>query len=293
MHGAPDPEQDRRIQDQLSRIKYPILVMSGKGGVGKSTVAVNLAATLAARGFKVGIMDIDVHGPNVPKMLGIEDQSFTGTDGAIIPVELQSGLKAASIALVGYHPDEAIIWRGPMKIGLIKQFLGDVVWGDLDYLVIDTPPGTGDESLTIAQTILNIAGAVIVTTPQDVSILDSRKSFSFAKKMKVPVLGIVENMSGFVCPCCGTKTDIFKSGGGQKAAENLSARFLGSIPIEPGVAIAGDEGSPYHLKADSEVAKSMGRVIEGILDQISENEKAGLYEKKAIPKADPDFRPLR
>lgn len=290
MHGAPDPAQDKRIQDQLSRIKYPILVMSGKGGVGKTTVAVNLAATLAARGFRVGIMDIDIHGPNVPKMLGIEDKSFSGTDGAIEPVEISPTFKAASIALIGYDPDEAIIWRGPMKIGLIKQFLGDVVWGDLDYLIIDTPPGTGDESLTIAQTVSNLAGAVVVTTPQDVSILDSRKSLNFARKLKVPVLGVIENMSGFICPCCGTRTDIFKEGGGKKAADEMQAPFLGAIPIEAGIARAGDAGTPYMIHGGTEVAKVMETVIDGVLHSISRFEAQGAYVKPVIP---PGFKPER
>jgi ATP-binding protein involved in chromosome partitioning len=213
MHGTNDKDaQDVRIYDNLKQIKNVIMVLSGKGGVGKSTVSVNLAHSLAMAGHSVGIMDVDVHGPNVPKMLGIEDRHFSGEHEAIEPVEVLPNLHAASIALVGYDPKEALIWRGPMKIGLVRQFLGDVKWGELDYLIIDTPPGTGDEALTTAQLIPQMKGAVIVTSPQDVSILDSRKSMTFAEKLELPILGIIENMSGYVCSHCWPGDRHFRQG---------------------------------------------------------------------------------
>jgi len=293
-HGQTPAEQaaqDKRIKLQLSAIKYPVLVMSGKGGVGKSTVAVNLAWSLSQRGFKVGIMDIDIHGPNVPKMLGIDKLSFGGDESRIEPVRVNDNLVAASLGLIGYHPDQAIVWRGPIKIGLIRQFLADVAWGELDYLIIDTPPGTGDESLTIAQTVHNLAGAVVVTTPQEVSVLDSRKSLDFAKKLNVHVLGLVENMSGFVCPCCNTVTHIFSQGGGKKAAEELAVPFAGVIPLEAGVVGAGDSGKAFLSQyQDGPVADAMNRIVDNVLAQIANNEKNGLYQKTTV---NPDFRPER
>lgn len=294
MHGASAADkfaQDQRIKKVLEHIRYPIMVMSGKGGVGKSTVSVNLAYALALAGHKVGIMDVDVHGPDVPMMLGVQDLQLSGTDEAIEPVKVMPNLKAASIGLLGYGPDEALVWRGPIKISLIRQFLGDVVWGDLDYLIFDTPPGTGDESLTLAQTIPNMAGAIVVTTPQDVSILDSRKSLNFAEKLNVPVLGVVENMSGFVCPDCGSVHYIFKEGGGKRAAENIGVPFLGSIPLEPGVVEAGDAGLPYIAKyPESPSAKAFRAVIDNMHSQIAINAAAGLYRRREVPE---DFKPER
>lgn len=295
MHGPSTREeqlaQDKKIRDRLAQIKYPIMVMSGKGGVGKSTVAVNLAHALASEGFKVGIMDVDIHGPNIPKMLGIENRQFGGEGNAIIPVDAGPNLKAASLGLVGYHPDEAIIWRGPVKIGLIRQFLADVEWGELDFLIFDTPPGTGDESLTLAQTVTGMAGAVVVTTPQDVSILDSRKSLNFAGKLKLPILGIIENMSGFACPHCGTVTHIFKEGGGRKAAAELGVPFLGAIPIDPTIVEAGDGGSPFIGNAAGSPAVQVFRqAISGMRAEISRLEANGQYLRKAVPS---DFKPVR
>ena len=288
MHGPADKAgqlaQEKKIRDQLARIKYPIMVMSGKGGVGKSTVAVNLAYALAMAGFQVGIMDVDIHGPNVPKMLGIEDRQFGGDQETIIPVQVNDHLKAASIGLLGYNTDEALIWRGPVKIGLIRQFLADVAWGDLDYLIFDTPPGTGDESLTLAQTVLGMAGAVVVTTPQAVSILDSRKSLNFAGKLNLPILGIVENMSGFVCPGCGTITHIFKQGGGKAAADDLGVPFLGAIPLEPGVVEAGDSGMPFIAgNPESLTARALRHIIDGISQSIAKLEAEGRYLAKPEP----------
>lgn len=281
MHGNPNQaEQSRKIQENLSRITRIIMVMSGKGGVGKSTVATNLAYALAGAGRKVGIMDVDIHGPNVPKMLGIEKEHFAGTEEEIEPVKVRDNLWAASIGLVGYDPDQALIWRGPIKVGLIRQFLGDVVWGDLDYLIIDTPPGTGDETLTVAQLIPIMAGAIVVTSPQDVSILDSRKSITFAEKLNLPVLGVVENMSGFVCPSCGTVTEVFKSGGGEKAANELVVPFLGKIPLEPRIVLAGDSGLPFIAGGEAgPTMEAFQNIIQAVERQIAIYDGQGLYSK--------------
>jgi ATP-binding protein involved in chromosome partitioning len=305
MHGTDDKDaQDVRIYDNLKQIKNVIMVLSGKGGVGKSTVSVNLAHSLAMAGNKVGIMDVDIHGPNIPKMLGIEDRHFSGQHEAIEPVEILPNFHAASIGLVGYDPNEALIWRGPMKIGLVRQFLGDVVWGDLDYLVIDTPPGTGDEALTTAQLIPQMKGAVIVTSPQDVSILDSRKSMTFASKLNLPILGIIENMSGFVCSHCGQISDIFGKGGGQAASDAVGVPFLGAVPIDPGIVVAGDQGRPFLAQfPERPAAIAFKEIIENIARQIEKNTADGIYEGKEPE--DPrvvkerkknqigDFRPLQ
>lgn len=282
MHGTNDKHaQDVRIYDNLKKIKNVITVLSGKGGVGKSTVAVNLAHSLVNEGYSVGIMDVDIHGPNIPKMLGIEDRHFSGEAEAIEPVEILPNFHAASIALVGYDPAEALIWRGPMKIGLIRQFLGDVVWGELDYLIIDTPPGTGDEALTTAQLIPQMKGAVVVTSPQDVSILDSRKSMTFADKLNIPILGIIENMSSFVCSHCGGVTDIFGRGGGMKASETVDVPFLGSVPIDPGIVVAGDQGRPFMAQfPDRPAAQAFKEIIKNVNEEIRKNSEKGLYEGK-------------
>lgn len=239
------PEKEAQLKANMSRIKNKIVVMSGKGGVGKTTVAVNIAHSLAVSGSKVGILDTDIHGPNIAKMLGIEKKVMFGLGPGIAPVDVMPGLSAVSLALTGYDPDQPVIWRGPLKMGVIKQFLSDVMWGDLDYLIIDSPPGTGDEPLSVCQLIPDITGAVIVTTPQDVAVLDARKTVLFARQLRIPVLGIIENMSGLSCPHCKKEIALFKTGGGEKAARELKVPFLGRIPIEPEMVISGDEGNPY------------------------------------------------
>lgn len=236
--------QEKRLRDNMARIDHKILVMSGKGGVGKTTVAVNLALGLALEGYQVGILDVDIHGPNVAKMLNIEDRRLSGDDQGIEPIEVFPGLKAVSIALAGYDTDAPIIWRGPLKMGAIKQFLSDVYWDNLDYLIIDSPPGTGDEPLSVCQLIPDMDGAVIVTTPQDVAILDSRKSINFAKQLNIAVLGVVENMSVLVCPHCGKDIELFGTGGGEAAAKEMEVPFLGRLPLDPAVVTAGDKGRP-------------------------------------------------
>jgi len=221
------------------------MVMSGKGGVGKTTVSVNLAYALSLAGKRTGILDIDLHGPNIAKMLGIEQQAIHACEFGIEPVEVTESLKAVSIALIGYEPDQPMIWRGPAKAAVIRQFIADVNWGELDYLIVDSPPGTGDEPLSACQLISNVRGIIIVTTPQDVAILDARKSVVFAQQMKIPVVGVIENMSGFICPHCQGEVDIFKKGGGERAAQELKVPFLGRVPLQPEFVEFADKGTPF------------------------------------------------
>ena len=258
-------EENVTIAKRLGMIKRKIVVMSGKGGVGKTTVAVNLAFALSQRGKKVGLLDVDINGPNVPKMLGIEDEKLSGSDGHIEPVPVSKNLKVVSMAFLLQSRDTPVIWRGPMKMQAIRQFLGEVEWGELDYLVADLPPGTGDEPLSIAQLIREGANAIIVTTPQDVALLDSRKSVNFARALKMEILGIVENMSGLSCPHCGTRIDLFKVGGGESAAGELGIPFLGRIPIDPAIVETGDSGEPFVVRyPDSASAVAFGEIVDGI-----------------------------
>lgn len=259
----------QRLQARLCRINHKIVVLSGKGGVGKSTVAVNLAMALALSGLRVGLLDVDIHGPSVPTMLGLENKTLQGDEGELLPVEL-GGMKIMSIGFLLRNPDDAIIWRGPMKMGVIKQFLTDVNWGDLDYLIVDAPPGTGDEPLSLCQLIQPLDGAVIVTTPQKVAAVDVRKSISFCRQLHVPVLGVVENMSGFVCPKCGELTQILPEGGGRKIAADMKVPFLGAIPMDPDLAHSGDSGRVfiYHFSETP-----TGKIMQGIIDQIMDSDK--------------------
>jgi ATP-binding protein involved in chromosome partitioning len=247
--AAKGADDTAALHANMAGIKHKLLVLSGKGGVGKSTVAVNLALALAARGRATGILDIDIHGPSIPKLLGIEGEKLRGTeDGKILPLACNGNLKALSVGFMLGSPDDAVVWRGPLKYGIIKQFLKDAAWGVLDYLVIDSPPGTGDEPLSACQLIENPDGAVIVTTPQDVALIDVRKSITFCRLLNMPVLGVVENMSGFACPHCGQVTDIFKSGGGERMASEMGVPFLGRIPIEPRIAAGADAGSAFYAE---------------------------------------------
>ena len=236
-------DEDRKLKEALSHIKNKIVVMSGKGGVGKSTVAVNLAASLAMAGYSVGLLDVDIHGPSVPQMLNIKSTGVMMEDEKILPYEIGS-LKVVSLGFMTDDPDGAIIWRGPMKIGVIKQFITDVAWGDLDYLVIDSPPGTGDEPLTVCQ-LLPDASAIIVTTPQQVSANDVAKSLNFCKQIEMKVLGVVENMSGFVCPHCNEVVEIFPGNAGETLSERFGVELLAKIPLDPAVAHGGDAGTPF------------------------------------------------
>ncbi len=237
--------EQEQIRQRVRRIKHQIVVLSGKGGVGKSTVAVNLAVLLALSGKSVGLLDIDIHGPSIPKILNLEGRTVQATGETILPVEMTENLKIMSIGFLLRGSDDAVIWRGPMKYHMIKQFLKDVEWGNLDYLIVDSPPGTGDEPLSVVQLLENADGAIIVTTPQEVALSDVRKGITFCRNLKLPVIGVLENMSGFVCPKCGEITDIFKSGGGEKMAKQMNVPFLGRIPIDPQIVRACDSGQPY------------------------------------------------
>jgi ATP-binding protein involved in chromosome partitioning len=263
-------DQENRLKERMSLIRHKLIVMSGKGGVGKTSVAVNLSYALALSHKKVGLLDTDLHGPNIAKMLGIEKESLGGSADGIEPVMVLPELGAVSLALTAHDPDIPIIWRGPLKATAIKQLLGEVNWGKLDYLIIDSPPGTGDEPLSVCQLIPEIGGAVIVTTPQDISILDARKSVLFARQLHIPVIGIIENMSGFVCPHCHQETAIFKKGGGEKAALELGVPFLGRIPFEPEQVELADRGVPFiSFKRDTPSAKAFMQIQKGIEDFLT------------------------
>ena len=237
--------------------------------MGKSTVAVNLAFALAKAGKSVGLLDVDIHGPSVPKLLNLEGAAVTALEKELLPVE-RNGLKVMSIGFLLPDGDHAVIWRGPLKMQLIRQFLSEVKWGKLDFLVVDCPPGTGDEPLSVVQLIKDVTGAVIVTTPQDVAIVDVRKCVKFCETVKVPVLGVIENMSGFVCPKCGEKVEIFKRGGGERMARDMGIPFLGAVPLDPRMVEAGDDGTPFlESYGESETARAFDEAIRRLLESDS------------------------
>jgi len=258
-HAAP-AQDDAKLKARLNRIRRKVIVMSGKGGVGKSTVAVNLAMSAMLAGQRVGLLDVDLHGPSVPTMLGLVGYRLEGGEDGMLPVEV-GGLKVLSVGFLLQNNDDPVIWRGPMKMGVIRQFIEDVEWGDLDLLVIDVPPGTGDEPLSVCQLIPELEGAVIVTTPQKVAAADVRKSINFCRELGVKVLGVIENMSGFVCPKCGEVTPILRANGGRVMADGMGVPFLGSIPIDPLVAESGDEGKAFVESAASSPAAGAFREI--------------------------------
>lgn len=237
-------EQDVALKDSLSRIKNKLVVMSGKGGVGKTSTSVNLSIALARVGYRVGLMDVDLHGPDVPRVLGLTGMIGLSPNHKLDPMRYNDNLKVVSIESLTPSKDEAIIWRGPIKFSAIRQFIADVEWGELDFLLIDAPPGTGDEPLTVAQTIPD-ARAVIVTTPQEVSLADVRKSISFCRTVKMDIFGLVENMSGYICPHCGEQADLFGSGGGERTATEAAIPFLGRIPFDPQVVVCSDGGKSF------------------------------------------------
>lgn len=271
-------QQDLAINRSLGKIKNKILVMSGKGGVGKSTVAVNLALSLAKKGHKVGLMDVDLHGPDICRMLDLKGSLVAPEDpnGLVPPLPYNDNLKVVSLEYMMKDRDEAIIWRGPLKIQAIRQFLSDMDWGELDYLVVDAPPGTGDEPLTVAQTIPGVQ-AVVVTTPQAVALADVRKSINFCKTVEMPIVGVIENMSGFVCPHCGETVDIFSTGGGEQTARDFALTFLGPVPMDPRVVVAGDTGKPY-LSSDEETptTQAFDKIVTAVKNQLPLNVKAKL-----------------
>jgi ATP-binding protein involved in chromosome partitioning len=253
------------IKENLKDVKNIVMVISGKGGVGKSTVASNIALALAGRGQKIGLLDIDIHGPNLPKMLGVEKERMQSPHAnRIEPVRISDNLKLVSTAFLLPGENQAVIWRGPLKMKIIQQFLSDIQWGKLDWLIVDSPPGTGDEPLSMAQ-LVPASSAIIVTTPQEISILDVKKSIDFARKLNLRVLGIVENMSGFKCPHCGKEIPLFKEGGGKKLAQDMGIPFLGAIPIEPEIVEAADKGFLYVEKfPDSPATKALKEIAKRI-----------------------------
>jgi len=254
-------EEQIKISKTLEKIKNRLLVFSGKGGVGKSTVAANLAIAFSSKKMKVGLLDVDIHGPNLAKMLGVEDKRLDVSPDGIKAVNVNENLKLVSMSFLLQDPDLPVIWRGPMKMKAIQQFLADVDWGELDWLIIDSPPGTGDEPLSVAQ-LIPATGAIIVTTPQEVSLMDSRKAIAFARKLNLKILGIIENMSGMVCPYCGKKIDVFKEGGGQKAAIELGVPFLGKIPLDPQIVTLGDEGKSFiNTQPNSDASQSFMKIV--------------------------------
>lgn len=274
-------EQSQIINDFLMQVKHKIVVMSGKGGVGKSTVSTNLAIFLSQKGYQVGLLDVDVHGPSVAGLLGLTGLKLNIMGNLIQPYRYSENLKVVSIQGLLDEPDQPLIWRGPIKIGLIRQFLSDVNWGSLDFLIIDSPPGTGDEPLTIAQTVTGCQ-AVIVTTPQEIALADVRKSIQFCQKVNLPIAGIVENMSGFICPDCGKRHEIFKSGGGEATAQQWGLSFLGRLPIDSGVVIAGDAGKSID-SLSNHTKDEMHNIVNQILHQLSNKKRGDDTMKIAIP----------
>jgi ATP-binding protein involved in chromosome partitioning len=259
-------QQDKMIEDSLAKIGRKILVMSGKGGVGKSTVASYVALLLSAEGNKVGLLDVDLHGPTVPHLMNVQGGLDMPEEGVVRPYRFSDKLSIVSLEMLLGDKDTAVIWRGPLKISAIRQFISDIDWGDLDYLIVDSPPGTGDEPLTVAQTIPD-AEALIVTTPQEVSLADVRKSINFCRQVNMKIIGVVENMNGFVCPHCGEKVSIFGSGGGKRMAAQMDVPLIGEIPLDTQMVEMGDKGRLDSLmeKADLEINKAYKLIVERIV----------------------------
>ncbi|MDO8123974.1 MAG: Mrp/NBP35 family ATP-binding protein [Candidatus Hermodarchaeota archaeon] len=268
MVGTQTSEQ-QEIAERMRHIKHKIIILSGKGGVGKTTVAINLATSLAWQGHTIGILDADIHGPDVPKMLGLEGARMVGGDKGLEPVIGPLNILTVSMEFLLQSADTPVIWRGPLKMRVISEFLSKVNWGSLDYLIIDLPPGTGDESLSIMQLLPDLDGVIIVTTPQEVALLDSRKAASMVRQMNVPILGLIENMSGFHCPHCGEVTNIFGKGGGKNAAKELNLFFLGDLPFDHRVMLLSDEGKPFIVtESKTPVAQAFQKAVERLITRI-------------------------
>ena len=263
-----EEQQQEMIQTTLAKIKNKIFILSGKGGVGKSSVSANLAASLSAKGFKTGLMDVDLHGPSIAQMMGMTELLDISEDQRLLPKKITENLSVVSIQALMQDKDQAIIWRGPAKTGMIKQFIGSVDWGDLDFLIIDAPPGTGDEPLTVVQTIPE-ARAVVVTTPQEVALADVRKSISFCRTVKIEILGLLENMGPFKCPHCDKTIALFKSGGGERTAGKEGINFLGSIPFDTEVVESGDNGLPIVLQDKNNIfSLAFESVVRNIIKKL-------------------------
>jgi ATP-binding protein involved in chromosome partitioning len=252
-------------------VKHTLLIMSGKGGVGKSTVAVNLSVSLAKKGFSVGLVDADINGPDDPKMLGVSDMKLYADESGIVPVKTEYGVRVISMAFMLPTEDTAVIWRGALRHKAVQQFLEDVSWQDTDYVLIDFPPGTGDEALTVSQLVPDSDGVIIVITPQEVALQDAKKAISFARQMHLDVLGVIENISGFICPHCGKNVDIFKSGGGERIAKEMGVQFLGRIPIYPDVVEMADMGIPAVIR-NSNMMEHFGSISEKIIAQLKKDQ---------------------
>ncbi len=267
-------ERMKKVKDRMSKVKHKIAVISGKGGVGKSVVAVNLAMAFAVRGYtdKVGILDTDITGPSVPKIIGLQGEKVVSTpESEIIPAVGPLGIKVVSMALMLETEETPVIWRGPLKARAITQLLSDILWGELDFLFIDLPPGTGDEPLSIMQLLPDLDGVVIVTIPSEVSQIVVKKAVIFARRLKAPIIGVIENMSGFVCPNCGKEIDIFKRGGGQKIAEDMNIPFLGRIPIDPEICEYSDKGLPFVTEnKNSPAAKAFMEIVKKIEEFLNQ-----------------------
>ncbi len=261
-------QEEQRLKDTMGKIKHKIAVISGKGGVGKSTVTVNLATSFAMKGKRVGILDADIHGPSVPRLLGLEGKQVEASPEGAIPVSGPFGMKVMSIDFFMAEQIPAI-WRGPLKMRAIRQFLTEIVWGELDFLFIDLPPGTGDEPLSIAQLLPDLDGVVIVTMPSELSSSIVKKAITFAERLNLPIIGVVENMSGFICPHCKEKIEIFRSGGGEKMAKEMDVAFLGSIPIDPEVGVDSDKGTPFvYAHKDSAATKAFEEIVKNVENYI-------------------------
>jgi len=282
--------EQKQISQNIKNIKHRIVVLSGKGGVGKSSIAANLAVWLSMQGKKVGLLDIDIHGPSIPKLLNLEGRRFQGRGNRIEPILYNDTLKVISIGFLIQDENTALIWRGPMKHNVIKQFVSEVSWGDLDYLIIDCPPGTGDEPLSIVHLLGKADGAVVVTTPQQLAVADVKKCITFCRQLNLPVLGVIENMSGFVCPHCSQRTDIFKGDGGRQMAKDFDVPFLGSIPMDSNMVSAADSGRPFiYHNNQSPTAQALNLAFEPLLQsdkQIETNTKEQNEMRIAIPLTD-------
>ena len=266
--------QDQLISSTLAKIKYKIFVMSGKGGVGKSSIATNLAVALADQGYKVGLLDVDIHGPSVPHLLGIKGLLDVERGKILKPKKFSDNLSVVSMESLLQDPDQAVLWRGPMKTSAIRQFVADVDWGELDFLVVDSPPGTGDEPMTVLKTIPD-ALCIVVTTPQEVSLADVRKAINFLQYAKANILGVVENMSGLICPHCSKEIPLFKKGGGKELALKYGLEFLGAIPLDPATVLAGDQGKPVVLlEEDSPAKKAFIELAEKVSQMAQESFEA-------------------
>ena len=263
---APSQEdiQNQMVSDVLSKIKNKLFIMSGKGGVGKSSISANIAVALADKGFKTGLMDVDLHGPSIAHIMGISELLDISENRLLLPYKCDNNLKVVSMQSLIQDKDQAIIWRGPAKNGMIKQFVGSVNWGELDFLIIDSPPGTGDEPLTVVQTIDDVK-AIVITTPQDVALADVRKSLNFCKTVNIKTVGIIENMGPFKCPHCNDIIEIFKSGGGERTAKTMNVPFLGTLPFDPEVVKYCDNGEPIIIKDKS---NNFSKTLNGIVDKI-------------------------